>query len=193
MTHAGVASIHTPMAGHLATEPDTIAATEHLFEILANGLPIEYSVPTHDYSKRGQATGTLVGGNLLTINGLAETPYDVMNPADSSDVILFIEDVGEKIYAIERVLMRMHLDGSLSRLKGLIIGQFTEYSPSDDFETMEDMIFYWLDKWGYYNPHNPMPIAFGFPTGHVSENFPMVCGAKATLVVDAANTSLKLE
>lgn len=188
MYHAGVASIHGPMTSHIALEPDSIESTRYLYHILSHSLPLQYNLAPSQYNKPGVAKGRLVGGNLMCINGLAETPYDVMMPGDE-DVILFIEDVGEKIYAIERVLMRLHLNGSLKKVKGLIIGQFTEYTPSKDFHSMEDMIYYWLKKWGYYDGNNPMPIVFDFPVGHVSENYPMPIGAMTELtVVDDGTT-----
>ncbi len=188
--HAGVASIHGPMTSHLAQEPDSIAATQYLYQLLSTRLPLRYDVATSRYNKHGNAKGRLVGGNLMCINGLAETPYDVMMPSDDEDVILFIEDVGEKIYAIERVLMRMHLNGSLKHLKGIIVGQFTEYSPSEDFQSMEDMMYYWLKKWGYYDNDNPIPIVFEFPVGHVTNNYPMPIGTMATLSVNDEGTTI---
>lgn len=190
MYHAGVASIHGPMTSHLAQEPDSIASTQYLYQILSTQLPLKYEIPNSYYNKRGKARGRLVGGNLLCINGLSETPYDVMMPSDNEDIILFIEDVGEQIYAIERVLMRMHLNGSLKKLKGLIIGQFTEYAPSEDFKSMEDMIYYWLKKWGYYDKDNPVPIVFGFPVGHVTDNYPMPIGTVATMSVNDEVTTI---
>ncbi len=190
MHKAGVASIHGPMCGHIAKEADTIPSTEYLFKVLTDSLPITYELPANDYNKHGHARGRLVGGNLLTINGLSETPYDIMNIGEDEDVILFIEDVSEQIYAIERVLMRMHYSGLLSQVKGFIVGQFTEYRPSEDFASMEDMIHYWLKKWGYYNEHNPMPIVFDFPTGHVTENYPMIVSADTELTVTPQGTTL---
>lgn len=190
MHQAGIASIHGPMASHLAEEPDTIPSTEYLFQALTAPDEIVYNVESHDYNKTGTAKGRLIGGNLLTINGLSDTQYDIFKTDDDGDYILFFEDVGEKIHAIERVLMRLHYCGALSRMKGLIIGQFTEYKPTADYDSMEDMISDWLLQWGYYNQGNPMPIAFNFPTGHVTDNYPMICGAEAELTVTPDNTSL---
>ncbi len=190
MHKAGVASIHGPMCGHIAKEADTIPSTEYLFKVLTDSLPLTYELPANDYNKPGRARGRLVGGNLLTINGLSETPYDIMNIGDEEDVILFIEDVSEQIYAIERVLMRMHYSGLLSKVKGFIVGQFTDYRKSDDFDSMEEMIYYWLKKWGYYNEQNPMPIVFDFPTGHVTENYPMIVSADTELNVTPYGTTL---
>lgn len=190
MHRAGVASIHGPMTKHIGSEPDDLAATQYLFAALTNQFPLKFELPPHKYNKPGTAMGQLVGGNLLTINGLAETEYDVMNNDDTAGNILFIEDVSEAIYAIERVLMRMHYDGTLAKLGGIIVGQFTEYRPSDDFDTMEDMIHYWLDKWGYYDPKNPMPIVFDFPTGHVSNNYPMIVSAMTHLDVREDGTTM---
>lgn len=190
MHHAGVASIHGPMAAHLAEEPDSIAATRYLYQALTDPKEIIYNIDSHPYNKPGWAKGRLIGGNLLTINGLSGTQYDILPPDDDADYILFIEDVDEKIHAIERVLMRLHYSGALSKMKGIIIGQFTGYKPIEDFAAMEDMIHHWLLTWGYYNEFDPMPIVYNFPTGHVSANYPMICGAEAELVVTPYRTSL---
>lgn len=190
MHHAGIASIHGPMAAHLAEEPDTIPSTEYLFQALTAPEKIIYNVDSHAYNKPGWAKGRLIGGNLLTINGLSDTQYDILNLDDDTDYILFFEDVDEKIHAIERVLMRLHYSGALSRMKGIVIGQFTEYKPTADFPSMEAMIHNWLLQWGYYNEANPTPIVYNFPTGHIVDNYPMICGAEAELVVTPYRTSL---
>jgi len=177
MTHLGIASVHGPMCSHLTKKEPTDTSLTYTFALLEDSLPMTYTLPPTRYDMPGYAEGRLVGGNLMVANGLAETEYEILNPTD--DAIIFIEDVGEKIYAVERVLMRLHLSGSLNKAKGLIIGEFTDYKPSDDFESMEAMISHWLKKWGYAS----MPVLFGMPSGHGDVNYPLLLGAKATLSV----------
>lgn len=172
---AGVASIHGPMAKHLCENPDS-EATHALMNLLA-GARMDYEVPTHSLSRPGRAEGRLAGGNLAVLNGLAATPCDLFARAAAEDVILFVEDVSEAIYAVERMLWRLYMAGTLHRVKGLIFGQFTDYRSSVRFGTMEEMLDSLLVRIGL----SDIPVAFGFPTGHVDHNLPLVEGATVCL------------
>lgn len=188
MTHLGIASIHGPMCSHLSKKEPSDTSLTYTFAILEDSLPLTYAMTPNQYNIPGHATGILTGGNLMVANGLAQTEYEILNPSEGEGSIIFIEDVGEKIYAIERVLMRLHQSGALKKAKGLIIGEFTNYKPSDDFESMEEMISYWLTKWGYKS----MPVLFGMPAGHGDVNYPLVLGAKAELNVTPEGSSLTM-
>lgn len=177
LLHAGVASIHGPMAKHLCENPGNVA-TAALMSLLSGG-GMDYEVPTHPLSRPGEARGRLMGGNLAVLNGLAATPYDIFARAGQEDVILFLEDVSEAIYAVERMLWRLYMAGTLHRLKGLIFGQFTEYRPSAKFSAMEEMLDSLLRRIGLAG----LPVAFGFPVGHVHDNLPLVEGAEVTLSI----------
>lgn len=183
----GVASIHGPMAKHLTTERPDDPCTTKMMEMLAGNPGMDYTFPSSPHNRPGRATGELRGGNLAVLNGLAGTPFDMLAVAGDEDVILFIEDISEKIYAVERMLMRLHLSGSLSRLKGLIIGQFTEYNPDRNFGSMEAMIDALLTRCGITD----IPVAFNFPAGHVSENYPLIEGSMAELDVTSTSVTLK--
>lgn len=180
MLRAGVASIHAPMAKHLTEEEDGEESIEALLGILEEGLPTGYCLEADPRNSTGEARGRLRGGNLAVLNGLAQTPFDLLYPADGEDVILFVEDISEAVYAVERIFWRLHLSGALGRIKGLIIGQFTEYRPDKNFETMEDMLDARLSEWGV---KERIPVVFGFPAGHVQRNLPLVEGAWTTLRV----------
>lgn len=192
MRSAGVASIHGPMTSHIANEPDSDRTVQYMKQILFEGLPIEYRSDPAPYDHFGTATGRLVGGNLMVLNGLSGSKFDMLDAGRDEPVILFIEDISEKIYAIERVLIRLHLSGVLDRVQGIIVGQFTEYTHDDNFSTMESMIYTWLRRWGYYQKEN-FPIAFDFPVGHVTKNYPMVEGAMTTLTVNHDGATLLME
>ncbi len=188
MTHLGIASLHGPMCSHLTKKEPTDSSLVYMFDILTGSMPLTYELPPTQFDMPGQASGRLVGGNLMVANGLAQTEYEILNPAEDDDVILFIEDVGEKIYAIERVLMRLHQSGALKRAKGLIVGEFTNYKPSDDFESMEAMVSHWLRQWGY----DHMPVLFGMPSGHGEVNYPLILGAPASLIVTPSGSTLTM-
>lgn len=194
MAKVGVASIHGPMAKPIANRSQQPESVDYLFQILEHGLPLTYTLDNHEHNKLGTAQGRLLGGNFIVVNNLAETPWDVFNPNDDEDVILFVEEVGEKIYAVERMLLRLHQSGALSRVKGIVFGEFTEYKPDENFETMEDMIHHWLHEWGYYDDDSQMPILYGFPSGHDdSINWPLVLGANCTLTIGPTHATLTFD
>ncbi len=188
--HAGVVSLHTSMARHLATRPDDHEVTRLMTDILTGQrTKVKYTVPADSRNIEGRAEGILRGGNLAVLNGLAATPYDILT---LKDTILFIEDIAEPIYKVERVLHRLRLAGCFtpenpSALRGLVVGRFTLYESNRDFSTMEDMMSFWLHRWGV-----KIPVAFGFDTGHVEHNLPLVEGARAILDVTSDRTCLSL-
>ncbi|MDE6410820.1 MAG: LD-carboxypeptidase [Muribaculaceae bacterium] len=181
---AGVASIHSPMAKHLSEEDAQDFCVRSLIRILKGNFPLEYEVPSHPYNIDGEAEGILAGGNLAVLNGLFGTAYDILQEG----VILFIEDISEAIYAVERMLYHILLSGGFDRIKGLIIGRFTEYRPDKNFSSMEDMIKAFLEKEGIKG----IPVAFNFPVGHVKENYPLVEGATAKLTVTSDVVKLSM-
>ena len=176
----GFASLHAPMARHLAVEPSDDIATGFLKQLLFGLLP-QYIIPKHKLNHIGEAEGVLRGGNLAVAYGLRGTPFDI--PAEGT--ILFIEDVGERPHAIERMLYNLKLSGVLEKLAGLIIGQFTEYEEDNSlgkplYEAIADLV-------GEYD----YPICFNFPVGHVTQNLPLINGAKVSLSVTRKEVKLK--
>lgn len=183
-----IASIHGPMAKHLTLEDPDDPCTNALFNILETGGHFDYIFPSSPMNEPGQATGTLLGGNMAVLSGLAGTPYDILNlDKTEDDVILFFEDISEPIYCIERMLWRLVLTGTLTMVKGLIFGRFTEYKPDKNFQTVEEMINFWRMR--MLIP--PIPIVYDFPIGHVKENFPLIEGARVELEVTETVVSLK--
>ncbi len=190
LSQYGMPSLHAPMARHLAMMGAVDPDTQALFQWLEGAREMRYDVPTHPFSREGEASGRLLGGNLAVLNSLAGTPYDILDRAASGeDVILFIEDVSEAIYAVERMVMRLRLNGVLDALKGLVIGQFTDYHADRNFLTMEEMLRHRLTEWGV---RPDMPVAFGFPVGHTSDNRPLVESSLATLKVGPETTTLTM-
>ena len=183
----GVASIHGPMAKHLTVEKPDDPCTTSLLNLISGKPAMDYTFPSSPYNRCGTATGELRGGNLAVLNGLSGTPFDMLTVDEGEDVILFIEDISEAIYAVERMLMRLHLSGTLSRIKGLIIGQFTEYRPDRNHESMEAMIDALLTRCGI----SDIPVAFNFPVGHVSANYPLIEGAKVRLSITPQSVILQ--
>lgn len=188
--NSNVASIHGPMAKHLTTMPADDPCTEALFRMLENGGKFEYTVPAHEYNRQGNATGVLKGGNMAVLNDLGGTPDDMLEVGPGEDVILFFEDINEPIYKVNRMLWRLALNGTLALVKGLVFGQFTDYKPDRNFTTMEEMINDFLNKL-FILPD--IPVAFNFPVGHTSLNYPVTVGAKVSLEVEADTVTLRTE
>lgn len=185
---SGVKSIHGPMAKHLTVEMANDSATTDLFALLENsGLERRsIHVPMHRLNFMGTGSGVLAGGNLAVLDGLAGTPYDILSEALDGDIILFLEDISEPVYKVERMLTRLYLSGVLHKVKGLVFGQFTGYDPDRNFKSMEHMIAARLWMWGI----NHIPVAFNFPIGHVSDNRPVVEGQYVTLTSSYEGSTL---
>lgn len=180
MQSKGVASIHAPMVKHLSENNGLDVWSQSLFSIL-RGNNVEYKWPHHEFNRCGETTGRIVGGNLVVLSQLINTPFDMFEEG----VILFIEDIAEAIYKIERIMWQLRLSGVLGSLKGLIVGQFVEYNPDKNYATMETMLREMLAPYSF-------PIAFNAPLGHVNDNMPLVEGAMASLNVEAEFTHLSL-
>lgn len=187
----GVASIHGPMAKHLATKPSDDECTRSLFEMLENGGRFDYTFPSHKYNREGIATGELRGGNLIVLNDLASTPFDILDVDEDfngNGIILFIEDIGEAIYKVNRMLWRMELSDTISRLKGIIFGQFTDYHPDKNFKSMEDMMKDFIQT----TLHDySIPVVYDFPVGHIENNYPLTEGAMVELSVTKESVRLR--
>lgn len=176
MASKGIASIHSPMAAQIM-KGTSDSDTASLFGILRGERPA-YTFPSHAYDKQGIATGRLYGGNLAVLADLISTRYDLLR----RDSILFIEDISEPIYKIERILYQLKLSGLLDNIRGLVIGQFTDYRPDENYADMETMI---RDMTASLR----IPIAFNVPVGHVDHNLPLIEGATVTLKVSPSGTN----
>lgn len=175
-----IASLHAPMARHLTVEAEDDVCTTHLKDVLFGNLP-QYTCAKHKYNQKGSTEGILRGGNLAVFYGLRGTPYDIV----PEGTILFIEDVGERPHAIERMIYNLKLGGVLDKLSGLIIGQFTEYN--EDLSLGKDVYGAISDLVKEYD----YPICFDFPVGHVVNNLPLITGAKVSLDVNTKGVELK--
>lgn len=177
---AGVASLHAPQCRHLAERPDD-KSTQILFDILRGKAPC-YHVEHHPLNVYGKARGMLVGGNLSVLCSLLRTPYDIFR----NGTILFIEDVNEPPYRIERMMYNLKLAGILGNLSGIIVGQFTDArhgnaSNSDIYNAIHAL----TADYG-------LPVCFDFPVGHVQYNMPLIEGVEATLEVTPDGTRLSV-
>lgn len=177
MGSKGIASIHSSMCRHLALYGASNSDNAALFSILRGKRPT-YVFDSHTLNRAGTATGIFRGGNMAVIADLIGTPFDMIDDG----IILFVEDLAEPIYKIERILQQLRLRGVLGRLKGLVVGQFTDYKPSLNYSDMESMIADMVSPYSF-------PVAFNAPIGHVDHNIPLIESAEVTLNVSSSDKS----
>ena len=120
----------------------------------------------------GVAEGRLLGGNLTLLQCLAGTPFC---PA-LDGAILFLEDVGEEIYRIDRILAHLRLAGILARAAGVLVGRFTEVGRRGATASSgcEEVLETYLAPLG-------VPVAWGFPVGHIADQWTLPLGVRARL------------
>ena len=168
---AGVPSVHGGMARFL-TETDPGAPQASLWWQLIEQPhePVHITAMGGEVLHEGRASGVAAGGNLAVLTGLAGTPFDLLAAPLREQSVLFIEDIGEEIYAVERMLWRLHLSGILRSARAVIAGRFTDYGPDRNWPDMESMLRARLGEW--VPPE--VPCVIGFPTGHIgSGNVPL--------------------
>lgn len=148
-----------------------------IFDIL-EGNNIVYELPKTQFNKNGKAEGELVGGNLALIYALLGTPYSF----DFKDKVLFIEDIGENFYALDRMLMSLELAGIFKKIKGLIIGGMTnmgDEKENKDYENSFDTFAYEIIN-QRINKYD-FPTVFAFPNGHIFDNLPLIIGGNVKI------------
>ena len=181
---AGVKGIHCSMCWALKTYEGNDTISQTLRRMLQGELPT-YRVAPHPLNIKGRAEGIVVGGNLSVYNDLAGSEFD---PLLLDGIILFMEDTGEGMSKVDRMLHNIEVRGLLSHIRGIIVGQFNKYKhPENGFEDMYAMLH-------EYMKHYQIPVCFDFPVGHAHlRNFPLLTGAKATLEVTPEGTTLSYQ
>lgn len=171
---AGHAGIHGSMCHALGTYQGNDTVSQTLRHMLAGELPV-YRVAPHALNQTGRARGLLVGGNMSVFSGLAGSDFD---PLLLDDIILFVEDTGEGMTKIDRLLHQIEVRGLMSRVRAVIVGQFTRYThPENGFDDMYHMLHEYLSKYS-------IPVCYDFPVGHSHlRNFPLLTGVPVTLDV----------
>ena len=181
---AGVKGIHGSMCWALKTYEGNDTISQTLRRLLQGELPT-YRVAPHPLDIKGRAEGIVIGGNLSVYNDLAGSDFD---PLLLDDIILFMEDTGEGMSKVDRMLHNLEIRGLLPHLRGIIVGQFNKYKhPENGFQDMYQMLHEYMKHYG-------IPVCFDFPVGHAHlRNFPLLTGARATLEVTPEGTTLSYQ
>lgn len=171
--NAGVESLHGTMPVSFAKDSTYDESAASLRDALFGETKRYYIAPNH-LNQKGVATGRLTGGNLSLI--YAANGTDIDNDLKKPSV-LFIEDVSENIYQIDRMLQNMKRTGKLERAKAIIVGHFTGTKDEARFgKTAEELISEYTSKLG-------IPVIFGFPGGHERPNIALYMGRTVRVTV----------
>jgi muramoyltetrapeptide carboxypeptidase len=177
----GIETIHGTMAGGFDAEGKPALSTESL-RIALFGEKLFYDLKPHPLSKKGKAKGFLTGGNLAILTSLIGSKSDI----DTKGKILFIEDVGEYLYRLDRMMWTMKRAGKLDNLAGLIVGGITDMKDSDTpfgktaYEIVKEAV-----KGRRY------PVCFGFPAGHQDDNSSLILGREVEMKVDGNGVRIR--
>jgi muramoyltetrapeptide carboxypeptidase len=175
-----IATLHAPMAAAFNDGGAEDRYVLSLHQALTGGRNT-YVCPSHPFNRVGQATAPLTGGNLALLAHLVGSSSAV----GTEGKILFLEDVGEYLYNIDRMLRQLKRSGRLDRLAGLLLGSFSELKDTNRpfGATVEEIILDCIKEYDY-------PVAYGFPVGHDGANFALKISVPYELSVTADQTFL---
>ena len=176
-----VASLHSIMPFTVPNAPEEVKETlrKALF-----GETISYSIPSKSYDVKGTASGELVGGNISILYSLLGSKSAI----DTKDKILFIEDLDEYLYHIDRMMYNLKRNGYFENVKGIIVGSMTDMHDNEiPFGQNEVQIITEICK------NNNIPIAFEFPAGHQSDNRTLILGDQLYFEVNEKEIKLKFD
>lgn len=175
-----VMSIHgqMPYTFHDASPESLESLRKALF-----GKEIKYTYNSSFPNRAGTAEGILIGGNLTMLIMLEGSVSEM----DYTDKILFLEDVGEQEYSVDRMMRMLKRSGKLADLKGIIVGAFNEIQNEiiPFGQSPEEIILEVVKDYDY-------PVCFNFPSGHIDDNKAMVVGAVASIDVGEQQVAMKL-
>ncbi len=181
LTQLGVASLHSPMVSAFNNGGSNNIYIQSLKNAL-QGQPMQYTCAPHSANRLGTATGKLVGGNLAILAHLVGSASAI----DTRHSLLFIEDVGEYLYNIDRMLLQLKRSGALAQLAGLIVGGFSEMKDTTiPFgQSIEAIIAAQVAEYHY-------PVCFHFPVSHEEANMALKVGVTHQLDVRMEGVTLQ--
>ena len=180
-SHFYISTLHAPMAGAFNDDGFTNEFVRSLKNAL-EGKKLKNKCEVHDYNRKGEAVGELVGGNLALLAHLVGTDSDIKTRGK----ILFLEDVGEQLYNIDRMLHQLKRSGKLARLAGLIFGGFTESKDTERpfgssiYEILRDIV----KEYDY-------PVCYDFPVSHTDRNYALKIGVGYKLKVGKSKVTME--
>ncbi len=177
----GIETLHATMPINF---PDSVQGNESTLGLIKalKGEPISYELKPHPLNLSGNGSGVLIGGNLSILASISGTTGDM----SYNGRILFIEDVDEYLYHIDRMIMQLKRSGKLKEIAGLIVGHFSDMKDNNEpFGSTAYEIIYSAVK------EYRIPVCFGFPAGHAEPNLPLIIGR--TVNLNVSHEGVKIE
>lgn len=177
----GIQSLHGIVA--ISAKNASVSAKESLRAALFGG-SLSYEIDGHALNRVGTSSGVLVGGNLSVLYSISGSP----SATDWSGKILFLEDLDEYVYHIDRMMLNLKRSGELAKLKGVVVGGMTKMRDNDEpwGKSAEAIIAEHLSEYD-------IPVMFGFPAGHIRDNRALVLGARVSMKVRKDKATLIFE
>jgi muramoyltetrapeptide carboxypeptidase len=176
-----IETIHSFMALNAGTAQPQVLES---FRKALFGEKLEYHIPTHPFNKKGTAKGELVGGNLSVLYSVMGSKSEI----DYKDKILFIEDLDEYLYHIDRMMMNLKRNGYFDGLKAVIVGGMSSMNDNeipwgkDALEIIQDVL-----------KDYKFPIIYNFPAGHIKDNRALILGKTVSITVNDKEAVVKFE
>ncbi len=169
----GLASVHAAMPAFFLENKKPSKSFFSLINLVSTGVS-NIETPSDPLNRKGNCSGQLIGGNLSLIYGLQGTPWQI----ETSGKILFIEDLSEYLYHLDRMMQNLKLAGILKDLAGMIVGGFTEMKDNESpfGKTANEIIYEAVQDYKF-------PVCFDFPVGHISKNLALLSGGNYRLEV----------
>lgn len=177
----GVATLHSSMPLSMRELPDNHVQVTTLINTLKGDLP-SYEFPSHPLNRKGDMEGEIVGGNLSVLYSILGSESDI----DTDGKILFMEDLDEYLYHIDRMMMNMKRNGKLAKLKGLIIGGMSDMNDNaiPFGKSAVTIIREAVQEYDY-------PVCFNFPAGHIDDNRTLILGKKAAIRITDSGSQFR--
>jgi len=177
-TQLQIATLHSPMGINII--PENQEANQSLIHLLEGG-KMNYTFISSLLNRKGTAEGVLTGGNLSILYAMTGTASDI----STTGKILFIEDLDEYLYHIDRMMLNLRRTGKLNHLSGLIVGGMNKMNDNiiPYGKTAEEIIAEHCQEYHF-------PVCYGFPAGHAARNLPLKLGASIKLQISQENSCL---
>ncbi len=175
-----VETIHSTMPFNFPENGVANQSTDLLRQTLL-GITPSYNIPSHPLNRIGKCKGEVVGGNLSILYSLARTSADLT----TENKILFIEDLDEYLYHVDRMMMNLKYSGKLAGIAGLVVGQMNDmHDNTVPFgKSAYEIILEAVSEFDF-------PVCFNFPAGHIGDNYPLILGRNALLNISTDNCTL---
>ncbi len=177
-----IPGLHSPMCGAFRPETKDADHIKNFFSAIS-GERLSYHTKASPFNRKGEASGILTGGNVAILAHLTGSVSEV----DTTGKILFIEDIGEVLYNMDRMMLNLKRAGKLDKLKGLIVGYLTDMQDTERpfGQSIQQIIYDKVKEYDY-------PVCFNFPCGHEEVNYTLTLNMPHKLIVDETGGHLEL-